>query len=179
MAYRYNPFTGDLDLTSTSSAIGAITQVDTDSGSVVPAGGVINLLGDSSAGVSTSGAGDTGTITVVDATTSQKGVVELATDAEAIAGSSSSNLAIIPSSLTAKLGTQTQYTVALGNTTSGAINWSNAATDGQVLLGATGADPAFADLTSLDGSITFATGANSLDLSAGAVVPTMFHTVSG
>lgn len=37
-------------------------------------------------------------------------------------------------------------------------------TDGQVLIAATGADPAFATLTSSDGSITFTPGANSLSL---------------
>lgn len=39
-------------------------------------------------------------------------------------------------------------------------------TDGQVLLGATGADPAFASLTSSGGSIVFTPGANSLNLEA-------------
>lgn len=38
-------------------------------------------------------------------------------------------------------------------------------TNGQVLIGATGADPAFATLTSPDNSITFTPGANSLALS--------------
>lgn len=37
-------------------------------------------------------------------------------------------------------------------------------TDGQVLIGATGANPAFATLTSSDSSITFTPGANTLDL---------------
>lgn len=38
--------------------------------------------------------------------------------------------------------------------------------DGQLLVGATGADPAFATLASADGSVAFTTGANTLDLSA-------------
>lgn len=45
------------------------------------------------------------------------------------------------------------------------INWA-AATDGQVLLAATGGDPAFATLTSTGGTITFTPGANSLNLEA-------------
>ena len=39
-----------------------------------------------------------------------------------------------------------------------------AGTDGQVLIGATGADPAFATLTSTDGSVGFTAGTNTLDL---------------
>lgn len=39
-------------------------------------------------------------------------------------------------------------------------------TNGQVLIGATGADPAFATITSSDGSIVFTTGAHTLDMVA-------------
>lgn len=42
--------------------------------------------------------------------------------------------------------------------------------DGEVVIGATGADPAFAALTSGDGSITFTTGANTLDLQVNGAV---------
>lgn len=45
---------------------------------------------------------------------------------------------------------------------------STAGTDGQVVIGATGGAPAFASLTSADGTITFTPGANTLDLSATA-----------
>jgi len=179
MPYRLNAITGDFDLVMDGGSLGAITQIDTDSGSVLPAAGIVNLLGDMTQGVSTSGAGNTANITLADATESQKGVVELATDAEAVAGTASTNLAIIPSSLAAKLGSQTQYALAIGNTTSGALNWTNAGTDGQIPIAATGADPAFASLTSSGGTITFTPGANTLNLEAGATVPTTFQTDSG
>lgn len=69
-------------------------------------------------------------------------------------------------------GTNTE-TITLVGTTNHAVQIGNAAgsltsigvgSNGQVLIGATGADPAFATLTSPDSSITFTTGANSLAL---------------
>lgn len=46
-----------------------------------------------------------------------------------------------------------------------ALQATAAGTNGQVLLGSTGANPAFGTLTSADGSVTFTTGAGSLALS--------------
>lgn len=106
----------------------------------------INLLGTAAQGISTSGAGNTITFTISDATTAQKGVSELATDAEAIAGSDTGRT-IVPSSLTAKLGTQTQYGLPIGAGTTAAITWTAAATNGQLLIGNTGANPTLATLT--------------------------------
>ncbi len=69
-------------------------------------------------------------------------------------------------------GTNTE-TITLTGTTNHAVQVGNASgsltsipvgTDGQVLIGATGADPAFATLTSSDSSITFTTGPNALGL---------------
>jgi len=53
--------------------------------------------------------------------------------------------------------------VLLGSGTS-AVSVSAVGTDGQVLLGATAADPAFATLTSTGGTIAFTPGANTLNL---------------
>lgn len=57
----------------------------------------------------------------------------------------------------------TNHAVQIGNA-SGSLTSIAVGTNGQVLLGATGADPAFGTLTSSDGSITFTTGANALGL---------------
>lgn len=179
MPYRINAITGELDVVLDAAAGGAVTQIDADSGSAVPAAGVINLYGTSAQGISSSAAGNTVTLTIDDATETQKGVVELATNAEAISGVDATNLAIIPSSLTAKLGAQTQYGLAIGNTTSGAVNWTVPGTDGQIPIAATGGDPVFASLTSSGGTITFTAGANSLNLEAGATIPTTFDADSG
>ena len=55
MAYRLNPFTGELDLIGTASSFGGVDEIVTDSGSAFPVAGVINILGVN--GISTSGDG--------------------------------------------------------------------------------------------------------------------------
>lgn len=59
----------------------------------------------------------------------------------------------------------TNNAVQIGNS-NGSLTSVAVGTNGQVLIGATGAAPAFATITSNDGTIAFVTGANSLDLSA-------------
>lgn len=130
---------------------------------VVPNGaGNIDILG--TLPIVTTGTANTLTISVNTATTTTVGVVELATSAETITGTDATR-AVVPSGLTAKLGTQTANGVAYGAGTSSALGWTGAGSNGQVLLAATAGAPAFATLTSTDGSIVFTTGANSLDLS--------------
>lgn len=63
----------------------------------------------------------------------------------------------------------TDHAVQIGNAT-GSLTSVAVGTDGQVLIGATGADPAFATLTSTDATITFTPGVNTLDLSASGAV---------
>ena len=117
-------------------------------------------------------------ITVADATEAQKGVAELSTDAEAIAGTSTDTL-IVPSSLLAKLGAQTANTIPYGAGTAAALSWTAAGTDGQLVIAATGLAPAFGSLTSSSGFIKFSTGVNTLDLDVGAAVAVSFAGDSG
>lgn len=153
-----------------SVGLGIATTYTTDAGDAIPALNILNILGTAAQGLSTSGAGSTVTLTNADWTTAQKGVGTLATDAEAIAGAVT-NEAIVPSSLNAKLGTQTLHGVALGAGSTAALAYTAVGTDGQVLIAATGANPAFATLTSSDASITFTPGANSLSIQvSGAAV---------
>lgn len=63
------------------------------------------------------------------------------------------------------VGTLTDHGVLVGSGVA-AVDALAVGTDGQVLLGATGADPAFTTLTSTDGTVVFTPGANTLDLSA-------------
>lgn len=58
----------------------------------------------------------------------------------------------------------TDHAMFVGNGANVAASTIAVGTNGQVLIGATAADPAFATITSGDGSITFTTGANSLDM---------------
>jgi hypothetical protein len=56
---------------------------------------------------------------------------------------------------------------------------SSVGTDGQLLIGATGAGPAWSDLTSVGGSIVFTQGSNSLNLeSTGGTTTGLIQTVS-
>lgn len=271
-----------------ASGVGGLTQLDGDTGSALPAGGVITIAGGNL--VTTAAAGSTvtvdvtggtngqvivgatagnpafatlsstgGTITYTTgantlnidgtpATTTQQGVIELATNAETINGSDTTR-AVTPDDLKAKLGTQTNHgvligagqtavvtslavgatnTVLLGNTgadpsfgqvpnaalvsstitlnngnnitvtgspislggaatiavtgtTNHAIQSGNASgsltslavgTNGQVILGATGAAPAFGTLTSSGGTITYITGVNALNIDGTAATTT-------
>lgn len=118
------------------------------------------------------------TITAAQSTTTNLGVVELATDAETIAGTDTDR-AVVPSSLSAKLGTQTQYAMAYGNTTSGAIQWTAAGTNGQIPIAATGAAPVFANIISTGGTIVITNGVNSIDLDTGGTIADEFDGDSG
>jgi hypothetical protein len=61
------------------------------------------------------------------------------------------------------LNTITDHSVMIGSGTA-AVTPITVGTDGQVLIGATAADPAFATLTSTGGTVTFSVGANTLNL---------------
>lgn len=82
------------------------------------------------------------------------------------------------STLTTQLTGLTNHSVLVGAGTA-TITKLAVGTNGQVLIGATGADPAFASLTSTGGTISFTAGANSLNLEAGASVPTTFTATTG
>lgn len=70
--------------------------------------------------------------------------------------------------------TLTVHGVVLGNTTSG-VNVTTAGTNGQLLIGSTGADPQFSTVTSALSTIGFTAGAHTLALDVNAG----FQTVSG
>lgn len=128
--------------------------------------GLMTLVGTNPLDVTGVAGTATLTISVATATTSQTGVTTLANNAITIGGADTTH-AVTPASLAAKLGVQTANAMPYGTGTNMAIGWTAAGTDGQLIIAATGAAPAFASLTSNDGSITFTPGPNSLDLSAG------------
>ena len=183
MPYKYNAITGELDLTDTDAAgAGAILSVLTDSGA--PAvdpdiSGQIQLLGGEGIDVTGTGPLNVATIAGEDATTTNKGISELATDAEAIAGVLTDNHVINPSSLNAKLGSQALNGIPYGAGVSSAINWTVAMTDGELLIGATGGAPSPANLTSTGGTVVITNGANSINLEAAAGASDTFTTDVG
>jgi hypothetical protein len=141
----------------------------------------INVVGNNTSGINIVGVPASNTLTVVayQGTTTQQGTLTLATNAETIAGTSTAK-AITPDDLKAKLGTQTAHGVLVAEGTSSALTALTVGTNGQVLLGSTGADPVFATLTSSDSSIAFTTGAGTLSLQvAGAVGKTITGNSGG
>lgn len=165
MPYRLNAITGELDLVLSASSMGGVSQIDGDTGSATPVGGVVNIVGEPTQGVSTSGIGDTLVITVDDSSTTQKGVIELATAAETTTGTSAT-LAVAPSTLNTKLGTQTTNGVIYGQGGAGTNLASLAeAADGQLIIGSTGNAPVLATLTA-GSNISIANGAGSITISA-------------
>ena len=127
---------------------------------------IILLLGDNTQGVDLSGnAGAyTETITMFDSTELQKGVVLLADNAETLTGTETTK-ATTPEDVQVKVGVQTANGLAYGDGPGTAIQYLAEATDGQIPIGQTGAPPALANITSLDGSVTVTNGPGTIDLS--------------
>lgn len=171
------------------------TTFTEDSGTATPSGNNLNILGTSAQGISTSGSGATVTITASNATATQKGVASFnATNFTVTAGAVASNAITVTAgtglttggsvnlggSVTLALdvpvtvahgGTGdtslTAHGVLIGEGTS-AVNVTTAGTNGQVLIGSAGADPAFATVGGTQG-VTLTTGANTLSIGLVAV----------
>ena len=126
------------------------------------AAGNINLIGTDPIVVTGNPVTHTETITVATATTAQIGVTYLADNAETIAGIVSTK-AVVPSGLAAKLGAQTSNAIPYGNGIGGAIQWTGAGANGQVIIGATGGAPAFANITA-GNNIGITNGANTITI---------------
>lgn len=173
-----SPIANGLDLTTAASP----TVYQGNSGGNVtpnPVGQILTINGNNSSGINVVGNSPlyTLTVTAMQATTTQQGTLTLATNAQAIAGTDTMN-AVTSAALGAKLGTQTAHSLAVFEGTASALTALGVGTNGQVLIGATAADPAFATLTSSDSSISFTTGANTLSLQV-AGGSTTIKTISG
>jgi hypothetical protein len=168
---------GTYTLTITDNGNVAVTY-QADAGTAIAALNILNVLGDATQGSSTSAAGNTITITNSDATTTQKGVLETSTNAESIAGASST-VAVVPSSLSAKLGAQTLNGVAYGTGATTALGYVAALTNGQLVIGSSGVAPVAGAITSTGGTVTVSLGAGTINLETAAAVPTSFATDSG
>jgi len=90
------------------SATGAIaTLTGTTGGALSPTGGNINILGTAADGLSFAGSGSTLTGAIAQATETQRGTLETATDAEALAFAATDK-ALVPSNLAALTATTAQ-----------------------------------------------------------------------
>lgn len=135
-----------------------------DAGTAIPALNILNVLGDAAQGSTTAGAGNTITISNSNASTTQKGVLETSTDAESVAGASTT-VSVTPSSLKAKLGTQTSNGLPYGGGTAAALNWLGEATNGQIPIGSTGNPPVLATVTA-GAAISVTNGAGSITIAS-------------
>lgn len=100
----------------------------------------------------------------INASETQVGVVELATNAEAIAGTDAQR-AVVPSALAAKLGAQTANAIPVAAGSSQAMSYVGPLTDGQLLIGSTGAAPVAASLIA-GANITITPGPGSIQIAS-------------
>lgn len=145
------------DIRATAGALSAGTTVTGATGVIATTGGVTASAGNVSATLGNVNAGGS----VGAGTTVTSGTLMTAGDALTV----TTGLVTITDLATAGI---------LSNTAAGVVQ-STAGTAGQVIMGATGAAPAWGTIGSIDGSVAFAPGANSLDLSASGVDMTI-HT---
>jgi len=132
----------------------------------------INILGNNTTGINVVGMPGTNTLSIVgiQATTTQRGTVTLATNAETITGTDTSKV-ITPDDLNAKLGAQTLHGLPIGAGSTAALLWTAAPTNGQLLIGNTGNNPTLGNITSTGGTITITNGPGTinLDLAGGGI----------
>lgn len=158
-----NPGTSTLTLSDDGSFA---TTYDADSGSATPVSNILNVIGGT--GVTVTGAGNTLTI---DASSNN---LEIITDLgvpvspdmsilEVYGDENITTTGIAPNIISVSVSGTTDHAVQVGNAT-GSLSSLTSGTDGQVLIGATAANPAFATITSSGGTIIFTPGPNSLNL---------------
>ena len=143
------------------------TKYDGNSGGDVSPNGSNQLfiVGNNASGINVVGNPAMNTLTVVgiQSTTTQQGTVELATNAQAIAGTDTMN-AVTSAALKAKLGTQTAHSLALFEGSTSALTPLGVAGNGQIPIGSVGADPVLANITSTGGTITVSNGPGTINL---------------
>lgn len=175
-----SPIVNGLDLTVASSP----TKYDGNTGGdVVPDGtNTLFIVGNNTTGINVVGNSPMNTLTIssFQATTAQEGTVTLATNAQAIAGTDAAN-AVTSAALAAKLGTQTNHSLALFKGSTAALSPLGVASNGQIPIGSTGADPVLANITSTGGTIAITNGAGSinLDIAGGSAAIEKFLPDSG
>jgi hypothetical protein len=137
--YQY-PGSGDWITLGSGTAGGVVSLTGDSGGAIVAVGGNIDVVGDATDGTSVVGTAGTLTINVEQSSTTQRGTVELATDAEAVTGTDADR-AITAAALTARLaepGAIGGTTPAAGSFTTLATSGDYTATTGDVIINSAG-----------------------------------------
>ncbi len=159
------------------------TSFVTDSGTAVPFDHVIEIVG--AGGAITSAIGNVITITAAGSAAVDRLLTDISGPVVPITGDISvtgaTNIFSDGSvANTLRLNLQgPNHSLFVGRGSDVASASLSVGTNGQLLIAATGADPAFSSLTSTGSTISFTPGVNSLNLEAGASVPTTFTANSG
>lgn len=137
-------------LTSGGSGAPVVETLTGNSGGAVApdAAHNINILANTTMGITTVGTPALHQINIVasQSTTTQFGTIQLATNAEAIAGTDTAK-AVTSDDLKAKLGTQTNHGLPIGGGSTAAFSWTANPADGQLLIGVGGSNPTLGTLT--------------------------------
>ena len=152
----------------TISAGSTATSFNGDSGTAVPSSNIITMAGNATQGLVTSATGSTVTFTNSDATSAQKGVSEMATNTETVAGTDTTR-SVTPSGVETKLGNVTLNGLIVGGGAGQQLKVTSAMTNGMLAIGSTSATPVAATITAGVGiSVTNGAGSITIDNTGGS-----------
>lgn len=196
MRFQHNPFTDQLDISGMGPGVTTVDFLTGNDGIEVPSdsGYNINVIGNNTQGINITGVIATSTLTVagIDATTTQKGVLATASNAQA-AAQSSSVVALTPSNITS-LFSSTYLPASQGGTglsspaahsllvTNGSSAFTRLGTagNGQLPIGSIGSDPVLATITGGTGiTVTNGPGTITIAASGSSVVETITGNSGG
>jgi len=157
------------------------TLTGNSGGAVPPTAGNINIVG--STGIVVTGNPGTSTLTISGATeagtfTADSGSATPAAGVIVMKGGSNISTSGATNVVTYNVSGTTNHAVQIGNV-GGSLTSLAVGTNGQVLIGSTGADPAFSTLTSTGGTIAFTPGAHTLNLETSGTVNTITGNTGG
>lgn len=169
---------------------GGATQFPTNSGTANEFGGMLNILG--STGITTSGSGDTVTINLSSAVAgsfpTDSGTAVPLGGSLNILGGANINTSAIGNTVSVALDTNVTIggNLTLDSVNPGVLQASNAGvvsgsrgTNGQLLIGNAGINPAWANITSTDGSVVITNGTGSINLATSGAHAASIVTQSG
>lgn len=196
MRFTINPITTQFDVVNLAGGGGGeILSLTGNSGGAVSGDGSgnVNVVGDNTTGINTVGnlVANTLTLQGIASSTTQVGTTAYATNVLA-AAQLSTTTALTPANITSMFSTNylpaTQGGTGLNSPTAhsllvaegaSAFTVLGVATNGQLPIGSTGADPVLGNLTSSNSSITVTNGAGTISLTAGAALATSYSCDTG